>query len=40
MDNSEFCGKVIKVSFSRPPKIKNRSNKSVWQIEEYERTVA
>ena len=40
MNDSEFFGKVIKVSYAKPQKAKEGSKKSVWQSEEYLRTIA
>jgi peptidyl-prolyl isomerase E (cyclophilin E) len=38
MNDSEFFGKVISVSYAKP--IKKESNKPIWQTEDYLRTVA
>ena len=38
MNESEFFGKVITVSYAKP--IKKDNNKAVWQTEDYTRSVA
>ncbi|TNV79648.1 hypothetical protein FGO68_gene8716 [Halteria grandinella] len=38
MNESEFFGKVISVSYAKP--MKKDTSKPVWQTEEYHRTVA
>lgn len=38
MNESEFFGKVITVSYAKP--IKKDTHKAVWKSEEYHRTVA
>jgi len=38
MNNSEFFGKVLAVSYAKPPK--KDTSKAVWQSEDYIRTVA
>eukprot|EP00347_Sterkiella_histriomuscorum_P014995 403358715 len=40
MNDSEFFGKVIKVSYAKPMRAKADSKKSVWQSEDYLRTIA
>ena len=38
MNNSEFFGKVLAVSYAKP--AKKDTSKAVWQSEDYIRTVA
>ncbi len=38
MNESEFFGKVINVSYAKP--IKKETQKPIWQTEDYLRTVA
>ena len=40
MNDSEFFGKVLKVQYAKPIKAKGQAGKSIWQSEEYVRTVA
>ena len=39
MNDSEFFGKVIKVQYAKPAKAKDITTKSVWQSEDYLRSI-
>ena len=39
MNNSEFFGRTLKVSYAKAKKL-NKNNKAIWDSEEYVRTVA
>jgi len=38
MNDSELCGRVLRVSFAKPQKFKEGSQKPIWTEEEYHKT--
>ena len=37
MNDSELCGRVLKVAFARPQRFKEGLNKPIWMDEEFHK---